>query len=167
LSPEQTLNPEPAFRYAKRIEIRFRDCDPLGHVNNAVYATYFEMARFAYWREALGYTSADGFSFIMARIECNYRSQVRAGESLDVGIRVGRIGRSSFTFDYLVTESESGRVVADGNSVQVMYDYAAQRSRPVSDVFRARVGAFEQRDFAAEAGTGSPAEVFSETTRRP
>jgi acyl-CoA thioester hydrolase len=140
---------EPVFRFSTRIEVRFRDCDPLGHVNNAVYATYFEVARFGYWREALGYTRADGFSFIMARVECNYRAQAHAGETLDVRIRVGRIGRSSFTFDYRIVAADDGRLVADGSSVQVMFDYAAQQSRPVPDAFRARVSAFEQRDFSA------------------
>jgi acyl-CoA thioester hydrolase len=141
---------EPVFRFSTRIEVRFRDCDPLGHVNNAVYATYFEVARFGYWREALGYTRADGFSFIMARVECNYRAQAHAGETLDVRIRVGRIGRSSFTFDYRIVAADDGRLVADGSSVQVMFDYAAQQSRPVPDAFRARVSAFEQRDFSAQ-----------------
>jgi acyl-CoA thioester hydrolase len=142
-------NPEPAWRHATRIDVRFRDCDPLGHVNNAVYATYFEVARFGYWREALGYTRADGFRFIMARIECNFRSQAHAGDALDVRIRVGRIGRSSFTFDYQIVAAEDGRLVADGSSVQVMYDYEARRSEQIPDAFRARVSAFEQRDFAA------------------
>jgi acyl-CoA thioester hydrolase len=141
---------EPVFRFSTRIEVRFRDCDPLGHVNNAVYATYFEVARFGYWREALGYTRADGFSFIMARVECNYRAQAHAGETLDVRIRVGRIGRRSFTFDYQIVAADDGRLVADGSSVQVMFDYAAQQSRPVPDAFRARVSAFEQRDFSAQ-----------------
>jgi acyl-CoA thioester hydrolase len=144
-------NDASSYRYSTRIDVRFRDCDPLGHVNNAVYATYFEVARFAYWREALGYTRADGFSFIMARVECNYRAQAHAGEALDVSVRVGRIGRSSFTFDYRVVAAEDGRLVADGSSVQVMFDYAAQQSRPVPDAFRARVSAFEQRDFSAPA----------------
>jgi acyl-CoA thioester hydrolase len=144
------LSHEPVFRFSTRIEVRFRDCDPLGHVNNAVYATYFEVARFGYWREALGYTRADGFSFIMARVECNYRAQAHAGETLDVRIRVGRIGRRSFTFDYQIVAADDGRLVADGSSVQVMFDYAAQQSRPVPDAFRARVSAFEQRDFSAQ-----------------
>jgi acyl-CoA thioester hydrolase len=140
------MSPEPGFRYSKRVEVRFRDCDPLGHVNNAVFATYFEVARFGYWREALGYREEDGLPFIMARIECNYRSQARAGELLDVQMHVGRIGRSSFTFDYRVVAATDGRLVADGSSVQVMFDYAAQRSVAVSDEFRARVARFEPVD---------------------
>jgi acyl-CoA thioester hydrolase len=149
-----SVNPEPEFRFSTRIDVRFRDCDPLGHVNNAVYATYFEVARFGYWRTALGYTPADGFSFIMARVECNYRSQAHAGASLDVAVRVGRIGRSSFTFEYRITDAASGRLVADGSSVQVNFDYASQKSRPVSDAFRARVSAFEQRPFGVEDTSG-------------
>ena len=138
---------ERPFRHATRIDIRFRDCDPLGHVNNAVYATYFEVARFSYWREALGYARAEGFSFIMARVEVNFRAQAHAGEALDVRVRVGRIGHRSFTFDYEIVAIADGRLVADGSSVQVMFDYAAQQSRPVPDAFRARVTAFEQREF--------------------
>jgi acyl-CoA thioester hydrolase len=133
------------------IEVRFRDCDPLGHVNNAVYATYFEVARFSYWREALGYTRADGFSFIMARVEVNFRAEAVAGEALDVRIRIGRIGRRSFTFDYEIVRIGDGVLIADGSSVQVMFDYATRKSQPVPEAYRARVAAFEQREFPVPA----------------
>ncbi len=48
-----------SYHYASKIEVQFRDCDPLGHVNNAVYVTYFEIARVAYCRDALGFTLED------------------------------------------------------------------------------------------------------------
>ena len=139
-----------SYHYTSRIEVQFRDCDPLGHVNNAVYVTYFEIARFAYCRDALGFTIEDAVgseSFIMARVECNFRSQARLGDRLDVRIRIGDIGRSSFTFEYEIVQQADGRVVADGKSVQVSYDYTQQQSIPVPDEFRARVEAFEQRKF--------------------
>jgi acyl-CoA thioester hydrolase len=138
------------YHYAKKIEVQFRDCDPLGHVNNAVYITYFEIARFAYCRDALKFTPEDAVgssSFIMARVECNFRSQARLGDWLDVRIRVSGISRSSFTFDYEVVEASDGRVVADGKSVQVTFDYRAQRSIPVPEDFRAKVESFEQTTF--------------------
>jgi len=140
-----------SFRFSKRIEVRFRDCDPFGHVNNAVFATYFEIARFSYCREALGYSEAESPLFIMARVECNYRSQARVGELLDVQLRLSRIGHTSFTFEYRVVEATDGRVVADGSSVQVMFDYAGQRSVAVSEDFRVRAARFEQADFAVGA----------------
>jgi acyl-CoA thioester hydrolase len=145
-----------SFRFSKRVEVRFRDCDPLGHVNNAVYATYFEIARFSYWREALGYSEGDGFLFIMARVECNFRSQARVGELLDVQLRLSGIGRTSFTFDYRVVEATDGRLVADGSSVQVMFDYPTQRPVPVSEDFRARVSRYEQVELQREDDVASP-----------
>jgi acyl-CoA thioester hydrolase len=140
-----------AYHYASKIEVQFRDCDPLGHVNNAVYVTYFEIARFAYCRDALGFTIEDAVgseSFIMARVECNFRSQARLGDRLDVRIRVSEIGRSSFQFEYEIVQAADGRVVADGKSVQVSFNYQAQRSIPVPESFRAKVERFEERTFA-------------------
>ncbi len=140
-----------SYRFTKRIEVQFRDCDPLGHVNNAVYITYLEVARFAYCKEALGFTAelATGpLSFIMARVECNFRSQARLGDELDVRIRLADIGRSSFSFEYEIVQARDGRLVADGRSVQVMYDYQRQQSVPVPDEFRAIAERFEQRVFA-------------------
>jgi acyl-CoA thioester hydrolase len=140
-----------SYHYTSKIEVQFRDCDPLGHVNNAVYITYFEIARFAYCRDALGFTIEDAVgseSFIMARVECNFRSQARLGDHLDVRIRVSEIGRSSFQFEYEIVQAADGRVVADGKSVQVSFDYHAQKSIPVPESFRAKVERFEQRTFA-------------------
>jgi acyl-CoA thioester hydrolase len=140
------------FQYTKRIEVRFRDCDALGHVNNAVYATYFETARFGYWREALGYGEEQPLSFILVRVECNYRSQARPGDLLDVQARVSHIGNRSFTFEYRIVAVSDGRLVADGSSVQVMFDFEAQRSFPVSDELRARASRFEGIEFPVRAG---------------
>jgi acyl-CoA thioester hydrolase len=140
-----------SYHYASKIEVQFRDCDPLGHVNNAVYVTYFEIARFAYCRDALNFTAEDALgaeSFIMARVECNFRSQARLGDRLEARIRVSGISRSSFTFDYEIVHEADGRVVADGKSVQVTFDYKAQRSIPVPESFRTKVERFEQTTFA-------------------
>ena len=140
-----------SYRFTKRLEVQFRDCDPLGHVNNAVYITYLEVVRFAYCKDALGFTAdlAIGpLSFIMARVECNFRSQARLGDELDVRIRLSDIGRSSFAFEYEIVQARDGRLVADARSVQVMYDYERQQSVPVPDEFRARSERFEQRIFA-------------------
>jgi acyl-CoA thioester hydrolase len=140
-----------SFRYSKTVEASFRDCDPLGHVNNAVYLTYFEVARFAYCRDALGFKpglATSSRSFIMARVECNFRSQARLGTTLDVRIRVSEIGRSSFGFEYEVVDAADGRLVADGRSVQVMFDYVKQEKILVPEDFRAIIEQFEQREFA-------------------
>jgi len=127
------------------IVVRFRDIDAMGHVNNAVYLTYFEIGRVAFHQTLAGQkpVSASDFEFIMAEVTCSYRSPAHLSETLLVGIRVSSAGRKSFTFQYELRDQASGRLVAEGRSVQVMYDYGAQRSKLVSDEFLARVEALQ------------------------
>ena len=121
------------------IQIRWRDLDPLGHVNNAVYLTYFELARLAYIRAVLGADApidrrtllpAD-FQFILAEVTCHYRSPATLGDQLAATIWVAQVGRKSFVFEYRINDEVSGRLVAEGCSTQVWFDYAAGESRTV------------------------------------
>ena len=118
------------------IQIRWRDLDALGHVNNAVFITYFEYARLAYIRELLG-SDAEidrqtmlpvGFQFILAEVTCSYRSPVTLEDRPVVEIWVSEVGRKSFVFQYRMTDEQSGRLLAEGRSAQVWYDYRAGTS---------------------------------------
>jgi acyl-CoA thioester hydrolase len=138
------------FKFSHQIEVRFRDCDPMGHVNNAVYLTYLEQARFAYWREVLhGRPLKPGM--IVARIECDYRQAATVGQLLDVGIRIARIGRTSFDFEYEIVDSKNRQLVAQARSVQVIYDYKEGKPARMLDEVRERVEDFEGRALAMRA----------------
>jgi acyl-CoA thioester hydrolase len=126
--------------FGHELEVRFRDCDGLGHVNNAVYLTYLEQARFAFWQRLTG-VSGIPRSFILARVECDYRVQATASDRLVVRLRVTAVGKSSFTFEYEIVNARTREVVATARTVQVMYDYQAGRSIPVPDDIRARLEA--------------------------
>lgn len=128
------------FPFEIPIEVRFRDLDPMGHVNNAVYATYLENVRAAFAREVLGVSEAADFDFILARLEIDYRRPVVFGEAVVAGLAVSSVGRSSFTFDYRL--SVGGEVAATGRSVQVFYDYAARAKKPVPERFSRAVGPY-------------------------
>lgn len=125
------------------IEVRFRDTDMLGHVNNAVYLTYFESGRMAYWREFIGQAHGGRVPFILARAEIDFRAEARAGEQLTLGVRGGRLGVKSFDLDYLLVRDADGTELAAGRSVQVFYDYEAGSSVPLPDDLRARLEEFE------------------------
>ena len=122
-----------------RIQIRWRDLDALAHVNNAVYLSYFELARLSYIRALLGPdTPIDrqtmlpvDFQFILAEVNIRYRSPATLADSLAVAIWVSQVGRKSFVFEYRITDEITGRLVAEGCSTQVWYDYAAGVSRMV------------------------------------
>lgn len=135
------------FRFIQPIQVRFRDMDAMGHVNNAVYLTYLEMARVGYYRNLFGLTRPGDFPFILARVEIDFRSPVLLGEEILVGIRVSSVGNKSFHFEYEIRETETGRLVAEAKSVQVMYDYRKGATMPVPDDFRKRLEEFEGARF--------------------
>jgi acyl-CoA thioester hydrolase len=126
--------------FVHRLEARFRDCDPLGHVNNAVYLTYLEQARFNHWRSLWGFGTPQlppGMpGVILARVECDYKRPATYGETLEIRLRVGDIGRSSFRYEYEIVDGE-GRTVLLAKTVQVMYDYSAGKPVPIPDEIRA------------------------------
>ena len=115
-----------ADRFVHRDRVRFRDCDALGHVNNAVYSTYLEEARIG----VLG----DLSSFILARVEIDFRAELRMGEEIEVRTLCSRIGTKSFDLEHVV--SADGRVVAEAKSVLVGYDYELGVSVPVPPELR-------------------------------
>jgi acyl-CoA thioester hydrolase len=118
--------------FSHRLDVRFRDCDPLGHANNAVYLTYLEQARLHCWRAMWGFGDADSTvpGVIMARAEIDYRRPAHYGETLEVRISLAAIGKTSFTYDYEVVD-EQNRLVASARTVQVMYDYTSARPVPI------------------------------------
>jgi acyl-CoA thioester hydrolase len=140
------------FRVHCPIEVRFRDCDAMGHVNNAVYLTYLEQARFAYWKAADIGRLAGEVSYIIARVEIDYRAAATTGEMLDVAIAVTGLGRSSFRMAYEIRDG-SGRVVATAKSVQAAYDYAAGGTVPLPDAIKKRICEFEERELQRDGET--------------
>ena len=130
-----------------RLQVRFKDCDPLGHVNNAVYFTYLEQARFTLWRKQLGFlakSAADGgprgLGFILARAECDFRAQAKYGDELDVKLSLGGFGRTSFAYTYDVVNSVTGQLVATAKTVLVWFDYDAQTPAPLDEATKAKLG---------------------------
>jgi acyl-CoA thioester hydrolase len=128
-----------------RIVVRFSDCDPLGHVNNATYLTYLEQARIELWREQIGSWSQigpdgrRGQGFILARAEVDFRSQARDGDALDVHLSLVGFGTKSATYAYEIVDVPTGRVVVEARTVQVWFDYDANQSLAITDETKARL----------------------------
>ena len=131
------------FHLEVPLAVRFRDVDSLGHINNAVYFTYCEIARNAYWTKLFGTRRLAQANFIVARAEMDYRSQANEDSSLLIGIRVSSIGHTSFDFRYQIVEDGTRRLIAEGRSVQVTFDYKANKKIPLPDAVRDRILEFE------------------------
>jgi acyl-CoA thioester hydrolase len=137
--------PTAAFTVVHEIAPRFRDTDAMGHINNAVYVTYLEVARQVYWARLDRDPDYRRVPFILAHVTIDFRSEALMNEVLEVGIRLEWIGTKSFAFVYRIWEKVTGRTVAEATTVQVCYDYAAKQTLPVPDDLRRRAETFEGR----------------------
>ena len=120
-------------------QVRFRDLDPMGHVNNAVFLTYIEQARFAVLADAGAATGLGEMNMIVARIEIDFRAPVELGQELEIAVRASRFGTKSFDLDYELRVD--GELVAEAKSVQVAYDYERGEPVPLPERWRERLGA--------------------------
>lgn len=126
-----------AYPFRMLIDVRFGDIDGMGHVNNAMYLTYFENARATYYMQLCGYKDISQIDVIIAEITARYHYPAVFGDQLEVGVRVSRIGTKSFDLEYLIIRPVDQQLIASGHSVQVMFDYASQRTIPIPDDLRA------------------------------
>ena len=138
------------FAHRVSIDVRFADTDAMGHVNNAVYLTYCEMARIRYWSDVTGEPVAAGHegaeSLILAEARITYRAPVFHTEIVTVETRATHIGRSSFTLEHRLTACAPGqtpRLVATSESVMVRYDYTVGRAAELDDRFVKAMETFE------------------------
>ena len=116
---------------------RYNDYDTKGHVNNAVFLTYFEMARERAWVDVLG-GGAD-FPFILAEATVQYRSEAMIGDPLEIEITTTEIRTKAWVWSYVIRDARDGRVVAEGRTVQVAFDYDAKQTVPIPDAIRERL----------------------------
>ena len=124
------MNPKKHFSIP--INVRFRDIDAMGHVNNSVYFTYFEQGRLDFFKAANVDGAFPGFSFILAHISCDYLRPLTIDNQVTLQIQVAKIGRKSFSFTYALVDRTDGKMVyATGESVQVCFDYAQNKTMAV------------------------------------
>lgn len=133
------------FRFVTPVEVRFVDIDGMGHVNNAVFATFFELGRTRYFQRVLGAKGLADIDFILARQEIDFLAPILLSDEVRVGLRVSSIGRTSFEYEYEL--ERNGQPAARGKSVQVFFDYARSAKKPVPSRFREIVETFEGRVF--------------------
>jgi acyl-CoA thioester hydrolase len=121
--------------FVHRENVRFRDLDAMGHVNNAVFATYLEQARTAF----LSPHGAKIENMILARLEIDFCSPAGLGETIEISVTPSRIGTKSFDLDYILRAGD--RVVAEAKTVLVAYDYQRSRSVEIPQRWKDRLAA--------------------------
>ena len=128
------LNPTPRledFPYRLNDNVRFGDLDPNQHVNNAVYATYFETGRVTLMKDRSLGLVPEGLAWIMVRLDIHFRAELRWPGTIDLGLGVTNIGRTSVTFEQVVFSE--GKCVASAAAVTVLIDDLTRKPTPLTE----------------------------------
>ncbi len=121
--------------------VLFGDIDAYGHVNNAVYFTYYEWGRTQLWFELTEWGGALDIGFIVAHASCDFKKQL-AMEPIEICTRIGEMRSSSMEFLSEIRKAD-GELAATGRVVVVLYDWERQAKKPIGDDLRARVAALQ------------------------
>ena len=125
------------FPYRLSDNVRYADLDPNGHVNNAVYATYFETGRVTLMKDrSLGLTPP-GLNWIMVRLDTHFRAELHWPGAIELGFGIAKFGRTSITSDQVVFSQ--GRCVASAQAVNVLIDDATRKPVPLPDELKAKL----------------------------
>ncbi|MEO6696105.1 MAG: thioesterase family protein [Ignavibacteria bacterium] len=129
------------FRHKIPIQVRFKDLDDMGHVNNANHLSYIELARLKYFQEVFdigtNWNKQDGL--ILARVEIDFRKPVYFNDKVFVYTRCSRIGNKSFDLDFLIVKETLAlknnssdeiftEVLAEGKTILACYDYIQKKA---------------------------------------
>ena len=133
------------FPYRLTDNVRFADLDPNQHVNNAVYATYFETGRVTLMKDRSFGLMPEGLAWIMVRLDIHFRAELKWPGTIEMGLGVSKFGRTSVTFDQVVFSE--GRCVASSQSVSVLIDEISRRPVPLTDEIKKNFERWWRRGF--------------------
>ena len=142
LRPDATPHLED-FPYRLSDNVRFADLDPNQHVNNAVYATYFETGRVTLMKDHSYGLMPEGLGWIMVRIDIHFRAELHWPGRIELGLGVTKFGRTSVSFDQVVFSE--GKCVASARAITVLIDEATRKPVPLTPELKAKFAPWIRR----------------------
>ena len=142
LRPDATPRLED-FPYRLSDNVRFADLDPNQHVNNAVYATYFETGRVTLMKDRSYGLMPEGLGWIMVRIDIHFRAELHWPGQIELGLGVAKFGRTSVSFDQVVFSE--GKCVASARAITVLIDEVTRKPVPLTPELKAKFAPWIRR----------------------
>lgn len=131
------------YKHKTPIQIRFKDVDRLGHVNNANHITYFELARVEYFNALMGDLRIDwdNESLILAKMEMEYKAPILLDDKIFVYTWISRVGNKSFDMSCSIVREKDGvqTEMAKGLAIIVCFNYKTQQSIPIPEAWKAKM----------------------------
>ena len=130
-------------KFEIEIQVRFKDLDPMQHVNNSVYFSYFEIGRLEFFRNIVKDIEFKRYPFILARVEANFLKPITVHHpKVILKMWAGDFGNKSFKFFYEIESIDRETKFCSGESVQVFYDYKENKTIPVPEDFKELISDF-------------------------
>jgi len=132
------------FKHITPIQLRFNDFDALGHVNNSVYFSFYDLGKTSYFNEVMPEVNVSKeVGVVIANIEVSFLLPVYLGENVAVETAVVEIGNKSFKILQKLIDVGTNEVKSICHTVMVCFDATTKTARPVSDSWRKAMAAFE------------------------
>lgn len=132
------------MRKVSEILVSFRDTDMYGHANHAVYLSWLEEGRIAFWKQLFGTEAFDRMPMVVGEMTIRYERPTFFDQKLDVCLDVGELRRRSFDMHYELRDQASGERVASAKSAQVLFNVKTEQTYTIPDEFRAALEGWRQ-----------------------
>lgn len=135
------------YKHKTPIQLRFKDVDKMGHVNNANHLTYIELARIKYFEDVVGVDAnwSQQQGIILAHISIDYKAPLFLQDQVFVYTRCSKLGKKSIELSWVIVREKSGKeeIIAQGIAVLVCYDYEANKTIEVPELQKQKIIQFE------------------------
>lgn len=137
---------EITFHHTLPIQLRFNDVDKFGHVNNAVYFSFYDLGKTDYFSSVCPHVDWEKDGIVVVHIEANFVTQIFGSDHIAVQTAVTEIGKKSFRLMQRVIDRDTGEVKCTGTSVMVAFDLEKHQSKPLTEEWIKAICEFEGRD---------------------
>jgi acyl-CoA thioester hydrolase len=142
------------FKHKTPIQLRFKDGDVMGHVNNANHLTYIELARIKYFEDVVGsdinWSRQQGI--ILAHISIDYKAPLFLRDNVFVHTRCSKLGKKSIELSWVIVreKKDTEEIIAQGIAVLVCYDYTENKPTEVPELQKQKIRQFEGDSLAKD-----------------
>ncbi len=135
------------FHFSYPIQLRWSDLDPLGHVNNATFVTYFEIARGRFMLHVCPHWDWRKDMFLIGNVTVDFTKELTLhSPNTQVHMRTSKLGTKSFVLEYVITSGEAGKetVHAKGSTTQIMFDMQSRQTIAIPEDTRSCLQEFDK-----------------------
>ena len=136
------------FKHSVPVQLRFNDADALGHINNSVYFSFYDLGKSEYFKAVRGnQLDTKDIDIVVVHAEVDFLAPVFLSDEIEVQTTISDIGNKSFTLLQRIMETTTGKVKCVCKTVMVGFDFKTQMSINISDEWRKAITEFEGREF--------------------